>query len=397
MRDPSRIESETVSGRYDAPEQRHREESSRHISDKTKPSTKSKESERKSRTGFNKRLLKNRLGEEQCFEEARATAKSYSLVVGTSMNVNLFFRSSQHENSSGSLMELDDDGEYSADMSTMETSTVSVPLSVTSQPTSSKLQVHRSESKERSSRGFQRETSFEMGLNQTAISTASSTINEAEAVGVPGRRDEETINTKLAMRELSMMFSSPAVGSESVRKRNSLASVINESIEGHQDQSFENLADGLGNVRLDNSIFHSSGGQQSTPAAGKSSASPKADSGGGGFGFRIYDEDLKQNDSSSSSPPPAPSNGFAFSIFQDEDLTDPPLQEKAENQHDNYNHGTRDETADLADVMELFGNDEEAKSVHSNRDDNTLSEQSGFPPRVSNNNQNTSGTTNSVS
>ena len=42
------------------------------------------------------------------------------------------------------------------------------------------------------------------------LSTASSTVNESYAVGIP--KEEETINTKLAMKELSMMFSSPAMG-----------------------------------------------------------------------------------------------------------------------------------------------------------------------------------------
>ena len=44
------------------------------------------------------------------------------------------------------------------------------------------------------------------------MSSASSTIDQTFAVGAPATKEEQTINTQFALRELSMMFSSPAFG-----------------------------------------------------------------------------------------------------------------------------------------------------------------------------------------
>ena len=57
---------------------------------------------------------------------------------------------------------------------------------------------------------FDRDESVCSSFHANNLSTASSTVNESHAVGIP--KEEETINTKLAMKELSMMFSSPAMG-----------------------------------------------------------------------------------------------------------------------------------------------------------------------------------------
>ena len=59
---------------------------------------------------------------------------------------------------------------------------------------------------------FAGDTSIDSQSHPNNLSTASSTVNERDAVGVAGGVEEETINTKLAMKELSMMFSSPAMG-----------------------------------------------------------------------------------------------------------------------------------------------------------------------------------------
>lgn len=207
-------------------------------------------SERKSKTGFNKRLLKNKYREEQCFEEARAYAGSYKLLVGSSSNFNLLQVNSKADQSS--QMDVEDDEDGSLDISMAESFSRSVAHSTSSkQP----LKLQRVGSKTEGKRLFQPDASFEVGLNQTAISTASSTINEFDAVGVPKKKDEETINTKLAMRELSMMFSSPAFGVDGGRRQNDFSiarSRINESTdEDDEDQSFGILGDG---VMLDNSI-----------------------------------------------------------------------------------------------------------------------------------------------
>mmetsp|Transcript_28205 Transcript_28205/g.68623 ORF Transcript_28205/g.68623 Transcript_28205/m.68623 type:complete len:822 (+) Transcript_28205:132-2597(+) len=344
VRDPSRVESEVRPDEAQA-QQRHDSKVA------------SKGPERKSRAGFNKKLLKNRRGGEQCFEEARASANGYKLAIGTLMNCNFLYPPLQRDNSSGSFMELDDDGEGSADISITETSTVSIPRSVFSTATAS-TRPPRSESKLGSSRFGSRENSFESGFNQTAISNASSTVNEAEVVGIPLGRDNETINTKLAMRELSMMFSSPAVGSESIRKQQqNRTSVINEGSENEHDESYENIADGLGNVRLDNSIFYSEDvDKETSPANGGKANSKSMEAAGGGIGFSIFqDEDSKNQ--SSSSPPRAPSNGLGFSIFQDQPSRE---QSSASKCNKNDINESGNETANLSDVMELFRDSDDA-------------------------------------
>jgi hypothetical protein len=205
--------------------------------------------ERRSRTGFNKRLLKSRNGEERCFEEARAHAGSFKLLVDSSTNINLL----QFTNRTDQSSQMDLEDEDSIDISMSESVSINPMKNSTSSKQPFKLQ--RIGSKTEARRLFQLDGSFESGVNQTAISNASSTVNESDAVGVATKKEEETINTKLAMRELSMMFSSPAFGVDGTRKQNDqslLASRINESVaECQVDTSFGNLGDGL---MLDNSI-----------------------------------------------------------------------------------------------------------------------------------------------
>lgn len=106
---------------------------------------------------------------------------------------------------------------------------------------------------------FRSEPSFE-SFNQTNISTASSTVNESDAVGVLTRKEEETINTKLAMRELSMMFSSPAFGVDDGARKAERKTAINDDSrivdDRGGDTSFANVGDGLGHSMLDNSILN---------------------------------------------------------------------------------------------------------------------------------------------
>jgi hypothetical protein len=133
--------------------------------------------------GFNKRLVtKGADGQEQCFEEGRAQARYYWLA-------------SDRFN----LLEV-----AQADDSTMDVSMESVNDGDCKPPA-------RSSGKKLPPRSlFSGDDSMEYNMNN--ISTASSTVNERHAVGVATGKEEETINTKLAMKELSMMFSSPAIG-----------------------------------------------------------------------------------------------------------------------------------------------------------------------------------------
>jgi hypothetical protein len=198
-------------------------------------------SERKSRVGFSKRLLKNKDGEEQCFEEARALAGAYILLRDSSSNVNLL-RATKSDQSS--QMDLEDEVECSIDISMVESD--------------SRLAEYSTGSRTEGRRLFQPDVSLDAGLNQTATSNASSTINILDAVGLPAKKEEETINTKFAMKELSMMFSSPAVGVDGTRRLQdqSRGSRIDEKFASQSpgDASFDNVGDSLGNVLLDNSI-----------------------------------------------------------------------------------------------------------------------------------------------
>jgi hypothetical protein len=206
----------------------------------------------KSRAGFNKRLLKNKRGEEQCFEEARANTGSYTLLVGSSKNFNLLQNVCKADQSS--QMDLDGDEEASMDVSMSESFSRSMQNSARS---SKPFRKERIESKSEGKILFQPgDVSFGAGLNQTAISITSSTMNDVDNVGLPGRQEEETINTKFAMRELSMMFSSPNFEVDSARRKRdqTRASRIDESVP-HDDiranALFGNEGEG---IMLNNSI-----------------------------------------------------------------------------------------------------------------------------------------------
>jgi hypothetical protein len=149
--------------------------------------------------GFNPRLLKSASGQEQTFEEARIKAKHFTLAP-TSTNVNLFCQ----VNNDDSYMSL----ETSMDMVSMESSYLSIA-----------------------------EKSFQIRGRENPTprntSTASSTVDEQNAVGAPNGREEQTINTALALKELSMMFSSPAFALVNERSRvertGGLGPILNES------------------------------------------------------------------------------------------------------------------------------------------------------------------------
>jgi len=217
-----------------------------------KEETDNPKAERKSRAGFSKRLLKNENGEEQCFEEARAKAGTYTLLVDSSNNFNLLQNVMKADQSS--QMDMDDGGAI-MDISMSESLSRSTECFTDSNKMIGNKQL---ELNNEGKRLFDHvDASFEAGLNQTAISHASSTVNEIDIVGLgpQGKQVEETINTKFAMRELSMMFSSPAFGIGNDRRRldHSHASKIDEleAYEGKADVSFGNVGD---NVMLDNSI-----------------------------------------------------------------------------------------------------------------------------------------------
>lgn len=153
-----------------------------------------------------------------------------------------------------SHMDLDGDEEEFMDASMSESLSRSIQTSARSNKIFGK---ERTEFKPEEKILFQPvDISFGTGLNQTAISNASSTINEIDNFGLSGKQEEETINTKFAMKELSMMFSSPNFEVDSTRKRRdqSCTSRINESV-AHDNIEvnalFGNVGDG---IMLNNSI-----------------------------------------------------------------------------------------------------------------------------------------------
>jgi hypothetical protein len=237
VRDPSQLQSDIVA------EEQEREKAD--DQPKTAPTSKS---ERRSRTGFSKRLLQNAHGEEQGFEEARANARCFTLA-SSANNFNLLHVVKADQSSQ---MDLDEDG--SRDIS-MEDSEKATPFANDSSVGLQPLKMQRVHSKPEGRALFRSETSFDASLNHTAISTASSTVHEMDAVGVPTKKEEETINTKFAMRELSMMFSSPAFGADDAARKTEYA-IRNQSNVSASDTSYDNVVDIMDHHHLDNSVLN---------------------------------------------------------------------------------------------------------------------------------------------
>jgi hypothetical protein len=211
----------------------------------TRPS-KSKKPSGSISCAFNRKLLsKDAAGHEQCFEEARASTRYFKLAP-SSLNFNLLDSLQRPSDNmmNDSAMSLDESGSIDIDVS-MEDSIADSRLFL-SRPASAKTERPLTKPPTTNTRKplavrslFRSDASVEAAVtvptprNMSTLSTASSTVDEAVAVGVPGGREEQTINTQFALRELSMMFSSPAFGmNESVRQVNrsgGLGPILNES------------------------------------------------------------------------------------------------------------------------------------------------------------------------
>lgn len=126
--------------------------------------------------GYNSSLLRSAGGQEQSFEEARVTSGYFKVLTNTG-NLNCFRCT-------------EEDSSY-----------MSVEASV--------------------SMNESRQSIATKSINPTPrnASTASSVLDESNAVGLPGTKEEQTINTALALKELSMMFSSPAFVSTAKKER----------------------------------------------------------------------------------------------------------------------------------------------------------------------------------
>lgn len=358
VRDPSQLEAEKQPGDENPPP-----ETSSRPAEKSRP-------DRKSRTGFNKRLLKDQNGKEQCFEEARATTGSYKLVVGVTSNFNLLYVEKTVDQSSQMEIE-DEDG--SIDISMAESTTRSFHDSVSSKHP---FKLQRIGSKTDDRRLFRPNTSFEAGLDQTAISNASSTINEVDAVGMSTKKEDATINTKLAMRELSMMFSSPAFGMDDRKQTDrSMASRITETAENSgADTSFGVVGDGL---MLDNSICnHINTSSHVPPSSGIRSREDLKP------GFTIFEDDEGGN--GSPSEPELPKSRLEFQIYEDGEDTMNNHKSLKSDANSSYSSSSEDErstvdasryetgdTVSISEAMAVLGEDNSRQepSVAAENDD----------------------------
>jgi hypothetical protein len=166
----------------------------------------------KANAGFSTRLLRDSdTGEEQCFEEARAKAKYFRLVSSAADLNHLVTPEPSYSNDS---MSMDDDVSM-----TEESERSHPPLP------------KRPFSERRKSLSIHHSRSMELPTPRNS-SNASSTVEEAAVL--PSDRNEPTINTQLALRELSMMFSSPALGlndstSEALDRSGGLGPILNSS------------------------------------------------------------------------------------------------------------------------------------------------------------------------
>jgi hypothetical protein len=132
--------------------------------------------------GFDKMLLKSPSGVEQCFEEARVQA-SYFKLVSSCSNVNLFATSRNNEQND-SNMSMDESTNASYHSTSIQSACATSVVAPQAVP-------------------------FTPGLQNRTADPNVTTDSATSSVAVGGVADP-TINTQLALRELSMMFSSPA-------------------------------------------------------------------------------------------------------------------------------------------------------------------------------------------
>lgn len=201
--------------RVDHPEQAPAREV-KSVTSKSSKKECNKQAHNKIEAGYNCRLLKNSRGEEQSFEQARANAQ-YFTIASASINLNLFRLCGNHDSSE---MSVDEESMESIENVSMGEGS-NIKLTVNSSACGSVNLPPMPQTSKRCSHPCPRpamltaralsslDESFD-ALTPRNTSAASSTVDESAAVGLPMKKEEQTINTQLALKELSMMFSSPA-------------------------------------------------------------------------------------------------------------------------------------------------------------------------------------------
>eukprot|EP00586_Coscinodiscus_wailesii_P019822 CAMPEP_0172517578 /NCGR_PEP_ID=MMETSP1066-20121228/286246_1 /TAXON_ID=671091 /ORGANISM="Coscinodiscus wailesii, Strain CCMP2513" /LENGTH=1458 /DNA_ID=CAMNT_0013299657 /DNA_START=234 /DNA_END=4610 /DNA_ORIENTATION=+ len=156
--------------------------------------------------GFNKELVgKDSNGQECCFEEARARAK-YFKRMASSCNFNYL-----KETTDDSAMSITAETIEVDESVLMEDDNIHETLDI------GNMNLNCSLNKSSETELYINETRNNV-INQ---SSASSNLDETNAVGViDDEKLEPTINTKFAMRELSMMFASPGMDKQNGKEAN---------------------------------------------------------------------------------------------------------------------------------------------------------------------------------
>ena len=234
MRDPSRFQEDQATEVIDRRSRKDRDLSN----DEQNLSKKEARRTKRRAAGYQHKLLKSVAGQEQSFEEARAKACFFALV-DASTNFHYLPLHSQPL--------------------TVEDSAMSMDQSDVSMAQEDRNHPYHMEPTEQDNRD---EIAPPIPTPRNA-STASSTVDDAAATGAPECRIEQTINTQMAIRELSMMFSSPAMDtadpSKGPPKRSGgLGPLMNLSGESHGDPmpSIEERPDG---DAIDNPTFEEFG------------------------------------------------------------------------------------------------------------------------------------------
>ena len=214
IRDPSRFQEDQEA---EVKEKRSNDDRGMKNDPKANPKKEGRKTKRRA-TGYQQKLLKNSLGEEQSFEEARAIANYFTLV-DASANFNHLFPTCQSPSIDDSSMMIDQSDTSIVEIHSKRPSNLNVE------------DINNDDPNSRNQFSIPTPTP----RNQ---STASSTVDEAAGVGLSEERIEQTINTQMAIRELSMMFSSPALeaGSKKAAKRSGgLGHILNVSGVSHGD------------------------------------------------------------------------------------------------------------------------------------------------------------------
>lgn len=330
--------------------------SSRHASQGTtksnaKASSMTSKPSGKQLCGFDKTLCeKDKFGQECCFEEARMQARYYKLV-SPDQDFNLLKverpPAKPHHSQDDSAMDVDassiddfdmdaDDDDENAHNVTMESAgaaggaaKLDVSVHHKSAFNSSDVNGTGIESSRKAPMPMPKRVLFggldssiasiggNSQTNLSAVSAASSTVDERHATGVAIGKEEETINTKFAMKELSMMFASPAGGAD-----DSDAPLGRSIIGGGGSGS------GVGDIASASKPLFSLHTARKVkcnltpPSEAKSSSVDDTADNGDTATFSVVADLVNGGNSGESSAPPLASSAGGFEIFCDENQPD---------------------------------------------------------------------------